>query len=91
MVPWWQIVLIAIFGILAVIFFFAAIILGVFYFRDSPSKGYQAAAVFLPLGMISAGIATSLYFQDIYAFFGLTAIALLAALLNWLMSRFTRL
>mgnify|MGYP000113342912 CR=1 FL=1 len=90
MVPWWQIVLIAIFGILAVIFFLAAI-LGVFYFRDSPSKGYQAAAVFLPLGMISAGIATSLYFQDTCAFFGLTALALLAALLNWLMSRFTRL
>jgi len=90
MVPWWQIVLIAIFGILAVIFFLAAI-LGVFYFRDSPSKGYQAAAIFLPLGMISAGIATSLYFQDTCAFFGLTALALLAALLNWLMSRFTRL
>ena len=90
MVPWWQIVLIAIFGILAVIFFFAAI-LGAFYFRDSPSKGYQAAAIFLPLAAISAGIALSLCLQDICAFYGLTAIALLAALLNWLMSRFTRL
>lgn len=92
MVPWWEFLLIALFGALAGVFLIGGFIIGMRYsMRGVPSKAYQIFAISFALGIPSAGIVMALYLRESWVFPFSLVVAAFIAFINWLMSRFTKL
>lgn len=92
MASWWYLFLVATFGALAVLLLMGGFIVGMIYsIRGSPSKAYQIFAISFALGVPSAGFVAALGFRDWGALYCSIVLGAFAALVCWLMSRFTRL